>query len=168
VIRDVELRSDTESKMGNFYGYTLAMGPTATADRVIARATGSSGVLMTACSILGGTLTNTVCQGGGPAGSVNAVGANSNQSTTYTLRNVTAYTTSGIGISFGTFNQNVTLNARNVIAHGSTYVINVVANDPAGVATANLQYSNWLTANTSGGGTHTIVPGPGNQTAAPA
>ncbi|HXD59244.1 MAG TPA: hypothetical protein VN606_15060 [Thermoleophilaceae bacterium] len=166
-VRDVELRSDTEPAAGNFYGYTLAMGPTATADRVISRSTGTPGVSMTACSILGGTLTNSVCQGSGP-GSVNAVGANSNQSTTYTLRNVTAYTTSGIGISFGTFNQNVTLNARNVIAHGSTYDINVVANDPAGVATANLQYSNWLTANTSGGGTHTIVPGPGNQTAAPA
>jgi hypothetical protein len=166
VIRDVELRSDTESKMGNFYGYTLAMGPTATADRVIARATGSSGVLMSACSILGGSLTNSVCQGSGP-GSVNAVGANSNQSTTYTLRNVTAITTNGIGISFGTFNQNIVLNARNVIARGSTYDISVVANDPAGVATANLQYSNWLTSNLSGGGTHVIVPGAGNQTAAP-
>src|SRR5690242_16236318 len=167
VIRDVELRSDTESKMGNFYGYTLAMGPTATADRVIARATGSSGVLMTACSILGGTLTNTVCQGGGPAGSVNAVGANSNQSTTYTLRNVTAISTTGIGISFGTFNQNIVLNARNVIARGSSYDISVVANDPAGVATANMEYSNWVTQNLSGGGTHVIVPGAGNQTAAP-
>src|SRR6185437_14636202 len=86
-VRDVELRSDTEPAAGNFYGYTLAMGPTATADRVISRSSGTPGVAMTACSILGGTLTNSVCQGSGP-GSVNAVGANSNQSTTYTLRNV--------------------------------------------------------------------------------
>src|SRR3954452_3161658 len=48
-LRDVELRSDTESKQGTFYGYTLGMNPAATVDRVIARASGSSGVSQTAC-----------------------------------------------------------------------------------------------------------------------
>jgi len=165
-LRDVELRSDVEQAMGNFYGYTIQIDPTATVDRVIARGTGTPGVSMTACTMLGGTLTDSLCQGSGPGG-VNAVGANSSGSTTYTLRNVTAYTTTGTGISFGTFNQTVTLNARNVIAQGIGYDLNVVANDPAGVAKMNIEYSNFDTSNTSGGGTHQIIQGAGNQTAAP-
>jgi hypothetical protein len=164
-LRDAELRSDVEQKQGNFYGYTIQIDPGATVDRVIARATGVPGVSMTACTMLGGLLLNSVCQGSGPGG-VNAVGANSNQTTSYALRNVTAVTTAlyGTGVTMGTFNQFVLMFARNVIARGTTNDVTVVANDPAGIARASFEYSNWKTSSTSGGGTHEILVGPGSQT----
>src|SRR4051812_6431388 len=87
-IRDLELISDTESKPGNFYGYTLQIDPTAVVTRVVAHGIGASGVGMTACAMLGGTLLDTACIGSGGS-SVNAVGANSSASTSYVLRNVT-------------------------------------------------------------------------------
>ena len=88
-IRDLELISDTESKPGNFYGYTLQIDPTAVVTRVVSHGIGASGVGMTACAMLGGTLLDTACIGSGGS-SVNAVGANSSASTSYVLRNVTA------------------------------------------------------------------------------
>jgi hypothetical protein len=166
-LRDVELTSSVREDPMILYNYTLQIDPTALIERVIARATGVSGVSMTACTMLGGTVLDSACLGSGP-GSVTAVGANSNADAVYTLRNVTAITTAigGYGVSFGTFNKNVSLTARNLIARGPYNALHIVANDPAGVATMTVDHSNWDTLDSTGGGSHTLVAGPGNQNGA--
>ena len=161
-IRDLELISDTESKPGNFYGYTLQIDPTAVVTRVVSHGIGASGVGMTACAMLGGTLLDTACIGSGGS-SVNAVGANSSASTSYVLRNVTAITTAGTGVAMGTFNQTVSMTATNVIARGTTSDVSLVANDPAGTSTLTIDHSNWGTFASSGTGNKVLTQGTGNQ-----
>jgi Ca2+-binding RTX toxin-like protein len=134
-------------------------------ERLVIHHTGPYG----ACYVTGATLRDSVCRVTGTGGAVLTGGsAGGPLSATETLRNVTAVSSGGLGISvFGGENYADTVNATNAIFEGTTDVATAESGAPPGTATVNLDHSNYDSVDTSLGGTVT-APGSGtNQTAAP-
>ncbi|MBJ7522222.1 MAG: hypothetical protein JHC84_21145, partial [Solirubrobacteraceae bacterium] len=162
VLRDVAL--DVGSNPGLTYSYAVMITPGALLDRALVRSRGTTGVNTTACSMVGGTVTNSACLGSGP-GTVNALTGTASASVIYAVRNVTAITTatSGDGIRVGVSSFTSTMNVTNSIARGITSDVASRAGLAGGDVTLNLTNSNWNAQSSGGAGTARIINVGGNQ-----